>query len=111
MPANLVCATTWLTPDTVDAASQLDVWFQAQLTNVGDAPGYTSNLYYTAIDASLNAFGPYPFGSDTIDVGETTQLGTRIDGSVLTGAQSPVSIQLCDQTGAEIGNATLTINQ
>jgi hypothetical protein len=113
MAANIVCASgtaPWLDPDNVDASSPADVWFQAQVTNDGDEPGDISTLYYTATDGNGNTLVNEYFGSDTIGVGETKQIGVRIEGSRLAGAQDPVWVQLYDSGGNQLGGARLTIN-
>jgi hypothetical protein len=113
MAANIVCATgtaPWLDPDNVDASSPGDVWFQAQVTNDGDEPGDISTLYYTATDANSTTLVNEYFSSVTVGVGETKQIGARIEGSRLAGAHTPVWVQLYDASGDQLGGAQLTIN-
>jgi hypothetical protein len=113
MAANIVCASgtaPWLDPDNVDASTPGDVWFQAQVTNDGDESGDISTLYYAATDGNSTTLVNEYFSSDTIGVGETKQIGARIEGSRFAGAQSPVWVQLYDSAGNQLGGAQLTIN-
>lgn len=101
-----------VTPDAVSVSHAADVWFEYELTNVGDEDDTSTGFYFTVDDLSgTNAYSDYA-PDQTIPAGGTVKQGCKIDASVFD-SMTPGDywVSLRSPQGETLGAALLTVAQ